>query len=142
MSPMTKFGEKMKEKRPRIRKARKEPTRERKPRNPPQITIPWGRGASDYRPGLFTKKYFEKHSESYTANIPASSRNRFQHKAKWQDREDLRRDIILRLAQVARNNGHKPFTELAMIRVASHIVRSFLCNYLRLIWVSSQETHS
>ena len=33
--------------------------------------------------------------------------DRFQHKAKWQDREDLRQDIILRLAQVARNNGHK-----------------------------------
>ncbi len=31
----------------------------RKPRNPPQVNIPWGRGASDYRPGLFTKKYLK-----------------------------------------------------------------------------------
>jgi len=51
----------MKQQRPRIRKARKEPTRERKLRNPPQITGFWGRGASEYRPGLFTKQYFEKH---------------------------------------------------------------------------------
>ena len=51
--------------------------------------------------------------------------DRFQHKAKWQDREDLRQDIILRLAQVARNNGHKPFTDRAMIRVASYVVADY-----------------
>ena len=65
---MTRFGQKMKQQRPRIRKAKK-PTRERKPRNPPQITIAWGRGASEYRPGLFTKKYFEKHVEGCCADI-------------------------------------------------------------------------
>jgi len=59
----------MKENRRRIRKARKEPTRERKPRNPPQITIPWGRGASEYRPGLFTKQYFVEHGEVCAADI-------------------------------------------------------------------------
>ena len=58
-----------KPKRPRIRKAREEPTREKKPRNPPQITGFWGRGASDYRPGLFTKQYFEKHGEACAADI-------------------------------------------------------------------------
>ena len=67
---MTEFGKKMKEKRPRIRKTRKEPTRERKVKNPPmQITIPWGRGASEYRPGIFTKKYFEKHGEACAADV-------------------------------------------------------------------------
>ena len=67
---MTRYGEKMKEKRARIRKARKEPSRERKLKNPPvQITIPWGRGASEYRPGLFTKKYFVKHGEACAADI-------------------------------------------------------------------------
>ena len=45
--------------------------------------------------------------------------DRFQHKARAQDREDLKRTIILRLAQVASNNGHKPLTEPAMYRVAS-----------------------
>ena len=66
---MTKYGKKMKQKRPRIRKAKEEPTRERKPRNPPQISFPWGRGASLYRPGLFTKTYFEKHGEACCADV-------------------------------------------------------------------------
>ena len=54
--------------RPRIKKA-KAPSKERKLRNPPQITIPWGRGASEYRPGLFAKQYFEKHGEACAADI-------------------------------------------------------------------------
>jgi len=65
---MKSYG-KMKKSRQRIKKTRKEPTRERKPGNPPQITIGWGRGASEYRPGLFTKKYFEKHGEGCAADI-------------------------------------------------------------------------
>ena len=59
----------MKENRRRIKKARKEPTRKRQNNNPPQVTIPWGRGASEYRPGLFTKKYFEKHGEACAADV-------------------------------------------------------------------------
>ncbi|MBA7628503.1 hypothetical protein ES703_35991 [subsurface metagenome] len=59
----------MKQQKPRIRKARKAPSKERKPRNPPQITGFWGRGASLYRPGLFTKKYFEKHGEGCCADV-------------------------------------------------------------------------
>jgi len=59
----------MKQQRPRIRKAKKEPTRERKLGNPMKITIPWGRGASEYRPGLFTKQYFEKYCEACAADI-------------------------------------------------------------------------
>ena len=66
---MTGFGKKMKEQRPRIRKARKEPTTERNPRNPMQITGFWGRGASEYRPGLFTKQYFVEHDEACAADI-------------------------------------------------------------------------
>lgn len=49
----------MEKKRPRSKKAR----------NPPRITSPWGRGASDYRPGLFTKQYFGKHGEACAADI-------------------------------------------------------------------------
>jgi len=45
--------------------------------------------------------------------------SQFSHRAKSQDREDLLHDIIITLADVARNNGHKPFTEPAMYRVAS-----------------------
>jgi hypothetical protein len=64
----------MRESRPRIKKATKEPTRQRKPKNPPEITIPWGRGASEYRPGLFTKPYFEKHEEACCADVFAALR--------------------------------------------------------------------
>ena len=58
----------MKQQRPRIKKARKELARERK-LNPMRITIPWGRGASEYRPGLFTKHYFVEHGEACAAGI-------------------------------------------------------------------------
>jgi len=57
--------------------------------------------------------------------------DRFQHKAKWQDREDLRQDIIVRLADVARNNGHKPLTEGAMIRVAGYVVMAYWRDLMR-----------
>ena len=59
----------MKQQRPRIKKARKESGKKRKPTNPPQITSFWGRGASLYRPGLLAKKYFEKHGEACAADI-------------------------------------------------------------------------
>jgi len=50
---------------------------------------------------------------------------RFEHKAKAEDREDLRQDIILRLAEVESNNGHKPLSEPAMLRVASYTVLAY-----------------
>jgi len=50
---------------------------------------------------------------------------RFQHKAKAADREDIKHSIILRLAQVAGNNGHKSFTEAAMYRIASFEVANY-----------------
>ncbi len=50
---------------------------------------------------------------------------RFQYKARFEDRDDLRHNIILRLAEVASNNGHKPFTIGAMIRVASYVVMEY-----------------
>jgi len=59
----------MKQPRPRIKKTRRQPSRERKLRNPLQITGFWGRGASLYRPGLFTKKYFEKQGEACCADV-------------------------------------------------------------------------
>ena len=47
--------------------------------------------------------------------------SRFAHKAKADDREDLLHDIIYHLAKAERNNGHKPFTEAVMYRIASHV---------------------
>lgn len=65
---MTESG-KMRQPRPRIKKAKREPTGEKRPRNPPRIAVGWGRGASEYRPGLFTKRYLEEHGEACVADI-------------------------------------------------------------------------
>jgi DNA-directed RNA polymerase specialized sigma24 family protein len=51
--------------------------------------------------------------------------SQFSHKARTQDRDDLLHDIILTLADVERNNGHKPCTELAMYRIASRCVADY-----------------
>jgi len=37
--------------------------------NRPNMTVPWGRGASLYRPGLFTKQYFVEHGEACCADV-------------------------------------------------------------------------
>ena len=37
--------------------------------NRPNMTVPWGRGASSYRPGVFTKQYFVEHGEVCAADI-------------------------------------------------------------------------
>ena len=59
----------MKGSRPRIRKAKKEPTRKGTGPDPNRISIPWGRAASEHRPGLFTKQYLMEHGESCAADI-------------------------------------------------------------------------
>jgi len=63
------MGRKRNSMRPRTRKAKKKPARERKLKNPPQITLPWGRGASEHRPGLFTKHYLLEHGEACAADV-------------------------------------------------------------------------
>ena len=69
----------MKQQRPRIKKAKKEPTRERKRGDAPKITTPWGRGASEYRPGKFTKQYFEKHGEACASEIYRALSRAIEH---------------------------------------------------------------
>jgi len=68
---MTSCGKsrKMERKKPRIKKARKQPNNEKQGRDPPQMAVGWGRAGSLYRPGLFTKQYFEKHGEACAADI-------------------------------------------------------------------------
>jgi hypothetical protein len=44
-------------------------SQKRKGKNPPQVTTPWGRGASEHRPGLFTKQYLREHGEACAADI-------------------------------------------------------------------------
>ena len=58
--------------------------------------------------------------------------SRFAHKAKVEDTEDLLHDIILTLAVAERNNGHKPFTEAAMYRIASRAQADYWRAYYKL----------
>jgi hypothetical protein len=48
--------------------------------------------------------------------------SRFTDRVKPQDKEDILHTIIATLADVERNNGHKPFTEAVMYRIASRTV--------------------
>jgi hypothetical protein len=65
---MTRFG-KMKERKPRSKKTTDKRTRKRKPPNTPQIGVPWGRAASEHRPGLFTRQYLMEHGEACAAEV-------------------------------------------------------------------------
>ena len=47
----------------------KGPSNDRGHREPPNMTVPWGRGASAHRPGLFTKQYFVEHGEACCADV-------------------------------------------------------------------------
>ncbi len=51
------------------KKMRSSPSNDKGRREPPNMSVSWGRGASEYRPGLFTKQYFEKHGEACAADI-------------------------------------------------------------------------
>ena len=59
----------MKQQRRRASKVRKQPTRDKQHRDSLNIAVGWGRAGSQYRPGLFTKQYFEKHGEACAADI-------------------------------------------------------------------------
>jgi uncharacterized Zn finger protein (UPF0148 family) len=58
--------------------------------------------------------------------------SRFAHKAKAEDKEDLLHDIILTLARAERNNGHKPFTEAVMYRIASRAQADYWYRHYKL----------
>jgi len=51
--------------------------------------------------------------------------SRFTNRVKPQDKEDILHTIIANLADVERNNGHKPFTEAVMYRIASRTVADY-----------------
>ena len=56
----------------------------------------------------------------------------FAHKAKTDDTQDLLHDIILTLARAERNNGHKPFTEAVMYRIASRAQADYWYRHYKL----------
>ena len=66
--------------------------------------------------------------------------SRFSHKAQAQDREDLLHDIMIALANVARNNGHKPLTDVAMLRVASYECHKYWRRVKRQLTILSLNT--
>jgi hypothetical protein len=68
---MTSYGKSKKMKRPRTEKPKtqKGPSNDRGRRGPPNMSALWGRGASEYRPGLFTKRYLVEHGEASAADI-------------------------------------------------------------------------
>jgi len=68
---MTNCGKsrKMKQQRPRIKKTKEAPGKGKQYRDPPQMAVGWGRAGSLHRPGLFTRKYFEKHEEACCADV-------------------------------------------------------------------------
>ena len=66
MKTTTKSG---KTKKPRAKAATKQVTHRSTAIDPNQIGVPWGRAASEYRPGLFIKHYFEEHGEACAADI-------------------------------------------------------------------------
>jgi len=51
--------------------------------------------------------------------------SRFTDRVKPQDKEDILHTIMATLADVERNNGHKPFTEAVMYRIASRTVADY-----------------
>ncbi len=58
--------------------------------------------------------------------------SRFAHKVKAEDTQDLLHDIILTLAVAERNNGHKPFTEAVMYRIASRAQADYWFRHYKL----------
>src|SRR4030042_3175328 len=58
--------------------------------------------------------------------------SRFAHKAKAEDTQDLLPDIILPLARAERNNGHKPFTDAVMYRIASRAQADYWYRHYKL----------
>jgi hypothetical protein len=56
---------------------------------------------------------------------------RFTDRVKPQDKEDILHTIITTLADVECNNGHKPFTEAVMYRIASRTVADYWRTYYK-----------
>ena len=57
--------------------------------------------------------------------------SRFTDRVKAEDKEDILHTIIANLADVERNNGHKPFTEAVMYRIASRTIADYWRTYYK-----------
>ncbi len=56
-------------KKPRVKAVTKKVGHRSTAIDPNQIGVPWGRAASEYRPGLFIKRYFQEHGDASAADI-------------------------------------------------------------------------
>jgi hypothetical protein len=68
---------------------------------------------------------------------------RFQHKAKWEDREDLNHTILLSLAQAQiglDNNGGGQLSDVAMLRIASYECHRYWRHLKRQLTILSLNT--
>jgi hypothetical protein len=68
---------------------------------------------------------------------------RFQHKAKWEDREDLNHTILLSLAQAQiglDNNGGGQLSDVAMLRIASYECHRYWRQLKRQLTILSLNT--
>ena len=72
---------------------------------------------------------YDQLTEPYLTYYKVASR--FNRKAKAEDTEDLLHTIILTLVVAERNNGHKPFTEATMYRIASRAVADYWRAYYK-----------
>jgi len=50
---------------------------------------------------------------------------RFEHKVKFEDREDIRQEIILEIVSAKARNGDKPFTGATMYKISSYVVADY-----------------
>jgi hypothetical protein len=69
--------------------------------------------------------------------------DKFQHKAKWEDREDLNHTILLSLAQAQiglDNNGGGQLSGVAMLRVASYECQRYWRSIKRQLTILSLNT--
>ena len=69
--------------------------------------------------------------------------DKFQHKAKWEDREDLNHTILLSLAQAQiglDNNGGGQLSGVAMLRVASYECQKYWRSIRRQLTILSLNT--
>jgi len=58
--------------------------------------------------------------------------SRFTDRVKVEDKEDILHTIITNLADVERNNGHKPFTNTVMYRIASRTIADYWRTYYKV----------
>ncbi len=65
--------------------------------------------------------------------------DKFQHKARYEDRDDLRQNIIVRLAEVELkyNGSGKTLSDGGMVRVASYTVMEYWRSIMRLPAITS-----